>query len=54
MTNDAGEVQEIETKNIVIATGSDVAGIPGVQVEIDEQVIVSSTGGIACRRFRKR
>ena len=27
--------------------GSDVAGIPGVAVEIDEKVIVSSTGGIA-------
>ncbi|MBX9468462.1 MAG: dihydrolipoyl dehydrogenase [Rhizobium sp.] len=47
VTNDAGEVQVLETKNIVIATGSDVAGIPGVAVEIDEKVIVSSTGGIA-------
>jgi dihydrolipoamide dehydrogenase len=47
VTSETGEVQEIEGKNIVIATGSDVAGIPGVQVEIDEKVIVSSTGGIA-------
>jgi dihydrolipoamide dehydrogenase len=47
VTNDKGEVQELEAKNIVIATGSDVAGIPGVKVEIDEKVIVSSTGGIA-------
>ncbi len=47
VTKDAGEVQVLETKNIVIATGSDVAGIPGVAVEIDEKVIVSSTGGIA-------
>jgi dihydrolipoamide dehydrogenase len=47
VTNDAGEVQVLETKNIVIATGSDVAGIPGVAVEIDEKIIVSSTGGIA-------
>ena len=47
VTNDKGEVQEIEAKNIVIATGSDVAGIPGVAVEIDEKVIVSSTGAIA-------
>lgn len=45
--NDKGEEQVLETKNIVIATGSDVAGIPGVAVEIDEKVIVSSTGGIA-------
>ncbi len=47
VTNDKGEVQEIEAKNIVIATGSDVAGIPGVAVQIDEKVIVSSTGAIA-------
>ncbi|SIQ67042.1 dihydrolipoamide dehydrogenase [Rhizobium sp. RU35A] len=47
VTAEDGSVQELETKNIVIATGSDVAGIPGVPVEIDEKVIVSSTGGIA-------
>lgn len=47
VTNDKGEEQILETKNIVIATGSDVAGIPGVAVEVDEKVIVSSTGGIA-------
>ncbi|MFN3362996.1 dihydrolipoyl dehydrogenase [Allorhizobium sp. NPDC080224] len=47
VTNDKGEVQVLETKNIVIATGSDVAGIPGVNVDIDEKIIVSSTGGIA-------
>jgi dihydrolipoamide dehydrogenase len=44
---DGGETQVLETKNIVIATGSDVAGIPGVKVDIDEKVIISSTGGIA-------
>ncbi|THF50114.1 dihydrolipoyl dehydrogenase [Allorhizobium terrae] len=47
VTNDKGEEQVLETKNIVIATGSDVAGIPGVAVDIDEKIIVSSTGGIA-------
>ena len=41
-----GETREIETKNIVIATGSDVAGIPGVDVKFDEKVIVSSTGAL--------
>jgi dihydrolipoamide dehydrogenase len=41
-----GKVQEVEAKWIVIATGSDVAGIPGVKVEIDEKVIVSSTGAL--------
>ncbi|MGV8937459.1 MAG: dihydrolipoyl dehydrogenase [Allorhizobium sp.] len=47
VTNDQGEEQVLETKNIVIATGSDVAGIPGVAVDIDETVIVSSTGGLS-------
>lgn len=45
-----GTVQEIEGKNIVIATGSDVAGIPGVKVDIDEKIIVSSTGAIALEK----
>src|SRR5262245_61578225 len=35
----------VETKAIVIATGSDVAGLKGV--EIDEKQIVSSTGALA-------
>jgi len=46
VTGEDGKTQEIETKNIVIATGSDVAGIPGVKVDIDEKVIVSSTGAL--------
>ena len=46
VTGEDGKAEEIETKNIVIATGSDVAGIPGVKVEIDEKVIVSSTGAL--------
>ncbi|MGL4406528.1 MAG: dihydrolipoyl dehydrogenase family protein, partial [Notoacmeibacter sp.] len=41
-----GTVTTLETKNIVIATGSDVAGIPGVNVAIDEKTIVSSTGAL--------
>ena len=46
VTGEDGKVQELETKNIVIATGSDVAGIPGVDVAFDEKVIVSSTGAL--------
>src|SRR5262249_32028277 len=34
-----------EAKHIVIATGSDVARLPGV--EIDEKVVVSSTGALS-------
>ncbi len=42
-----GTVTTLETKNIVIATGSDVATPPGVDVTFDEKTIVSSTGAIA-------
>ncbi len=43
----AGDRKEttIETKAIVIATGSDVARLPGV--EIDEKTVVSSTGALS-------
>jgi dihydrolipoamide dehydrogenase len=47
VTAEDGKVTELEAKNIVIATGSDVAGIPGLSVDIDEKIIVSSTGAIA-------
>ena len=39
-----GKTQTLETKNIVIATGSDVARLPGI--DIDEKRIVSSTGAL--------
>ena len=40
----AGGTRTLKTKNIVIATGSDITPLPGV--EIDEQMIVSSTGAL--------
>ena len=43
---EGGKDEALEAKNIVIATGSDVAGIPGVEVKFDEKVIVSSTGAL--------
>lgn len=46
VTTEDGKVQEIEARNIVIATGSDVAGIPGVDVAFDEKIIISSTGAL--------
>ena len=42
---DGGKTQVVETKNIVIASGSDVARLKGV--EIDERRIVSSTGALS-------
>src|SRR5271154_4795841 len=40
-----GKETTLEAKHIVIATGSDVSQLPGV--EIDEKTIVSSTGALA-------
>jgi dihydrolipoamide dehydrogenase len=40
-----GKDTTVETKAIVIATGSDVARLPGV--EIDEKTVVSSTGALS-------
>ncbi|MDD9909502.1 MAG: dihydrolipoyl dehydrogenase [Ahrensia sp.] len=45
--SDGDSAQTIETKNIVIATGSEVAGIPGLDVAFDDQTIVSSDHAIA-------
>ncbi len=40
-----GNATELETKSIVIATGSDIARLPGI--EIDERQVVSSTGALS-------
>ncbi|HZW47827.1 MAG TPA: FAD-dependent oxidoreductase, partial [Microvirga sp.] len=47
-----GSNQLLQTKNILIATGSDVARLPGV--EIDEKVVVSSTGALELESVPKR
>jgi dihydrolipoamide dehydrogenase len=47
VTGDDGKVTTLETKNIVIATGSDIATPPGVDVKFDEKIIVSSTGALS-------
>lgn len=44
VTPEKGDLVTLETKNIVIATGSDVTPLPGV--EIDEKKVVSSTGAL--------
>lgn len=47
----AGGTQDIAAKNIVIATGSDVASLPSLP--IDEKRIVSSTGALALSEVPK-
>ncbi|WFD35538.1 dihydrolipoyl dehydrogenase [Malassezia cuniculi] len=48
---DGGET-ELEAKNIIIATGSEVATFPGL--EIDEDRVVSSTGALSMQEVPKR
>ena len=45
VTGADGKAQIVETKSIVIATGSDIARLKGI--EIDEKRIVSSTGALS-------
>ncbi len=48
----AGGTQTLEAKSIVIATGSDIARLPGI--EIDEQQVVSSTGALELQAVPKK
>ena len=52
VTPSTGEAQRVQAKHIVIATGSDVAKLPGV--DIDEVAIVSSTGALALEKPPRR
>jgi dihydrolipoamide dehydrogenase len=45
VTAEDGSVTALETRNIVIATGSEPAGLPGV--EVDQERIVDSTGALS-------
>jgi dihydrolipoamide dehydrogenase len=47
-----GEKQVVETKAIVIATGSEVAALPGLA--IDEETVISSTGALSLKKVPKR
>jgi dihydrolipoamide dehydrogenase len=47
-----GSIRTLETKHIVIATGSDVMPLPGVTV--DEERIVSSTGALTLKSVPRR
>ncbi len=47
-----GEKKTLEARGIVIATGSDIARLPGI--EVDERTIVSSTGALSLPSVPKR
>ena len=41
-------------KNIIIATGSSVTPLPGVEVDNDKQVVVDSTGALELNAVPKK
>ena len=43
-----------EAKAVVIASGSEPASIPGAEVEIDEKIVVTSTGALSLPKIPKR
>ena len=49
-----GGTTEVEAKNVVIATGSEVSPFPGGGIEIDEKQIVSSTGALELQEVPKK
>jgi dihydrolipoamide dehydrogenase len=56
VTSTDGRVQILETKNIVIATGSVVSPIrdgSGKEIELDEKIILSSTGALTLEKVPK-
>ncbi len=48
VTPDSGPTQVVETRNIVIATGSGSTSLPGI--EVDEREIVTSTGALSLEK----
>ena len=51
VTPDSGEATTMATKNIIIATGSEVTPLPGV--DIDEKQVVTSTGALELPKVPK-
>ncbi len=52
VTDKEGKKSKISAKNFIIATGSEVTNLPGV--DIDEKVIISSTGALELKSVPKK
>ena len=52
VTKDDGTTETVVAKNVVLATGSEPATLPGV--EVDEETIVTSTGALSLKEVPKR
>ncbi|KAI0293182.1 dihydrolipoyl dehydrogenase [Multifurca ochricompacta] len=49
-----GGESTVEAKNVIIATGSEVAPFPGGAIKIDEEQIVSSTGALSLQKVPEK
>ncbi|KAJ3227415.1 dihydrolipoamide dehydrogenase precursor [Clydaea vesicula] len=47
-----GSISNVSTKNIIVATGSEPSPFPGI--EIDEEVIVTSTGALSLKKVPEK
>jgi len=54
VTSQDGSTSILDCQNIIIATGSDIAPLPGVDVVVDEKIIISSTGALALEQIPQR
>jgi len=52
VTKEDGTQEKVNTKNILIAVGSEVTPFPGI--EVDEKVIVSSTGALSLEKVPEK
>ncbi|HAU22719.1 MAG TPA: dihydrolipoyl dehydrogenase, partial [Erythrobacter sp.] len=46
--------ENVTAKNVIIATGSSVTPLPGVEVDNDKQVVVDSTGALELKKVPKK
>ncbi|MGX7951731.1 dihydrolipoyl dehydrogenase [Tsuneonella sp. HG249] len=46
--------EKVTAKNVVIATGSSVTPLPGVEVDNEKQIVVDSTGALELRKVPKK
>merc|ERR1712130_544872 len=49
-TRPDGTTDEINTKYVLLATGSEVTPFPGGAIQIDEETVVSSTGALSLKK----
>lgn len=53
MDKNDGSKDEINAKNIIIATGSEPSTLPKGILDIDEQYVVTSTGALDLKKIPK-